>query len=235
MKHSEHKNILYAGIVWIVSAIALLIYGTLTILHTNVPGTEDLVKFLTNIEGKYIYLAAFLSVFIEGLYFVGNFFPGASLVLILAVLSGSGGVSVFLTTIFLIFIGWCLAGVVNIYAAKTYRSKIIKLEEKEDYHVKDHVWTTWFPSFRASYEVAQVTEGGNPFKVFLSSLRVRIWASLFVGGIAFIIPIFFDISKTTDREGYISIIIVALISLVVGIIKIRNYLAQSAIKPENTI
>jgi hypothetical protein len=226
MENNEHKNTLYAGIVWIVSAIALAIYGTLTMLNAKVPGTEELIQFITNIEGKYIYLAAFVSVFIEGLYFIGNFFPGASLVLILAVLSEGGGLPVFLTTIFLIFIGWCLAGVVNIYVAKTYRSKIVKLEEREGYEVEDRVWTTWFPSFRASYEVAQVTEGGNPLRVFLSSLRVRIWASLFMGGIAYIIPLFFDISKTTDREGYISIIVVALISLAVGIVKLRDYYSK---------
>ena len=221
-----HRHILHAGIVWILSAVALAIYGTLTMLNTNVPGTEELIKFLTSIEGKYIYIAAFVSVFIEGLYFIGNFFPGASLVLILAALSGSVVSAVFLTTIFLIFLGWCLAGIVNIYLAKTYRAKIIKLEEREGYDVEDRVWTTWFPAFRASYEVAQVTEGGNPFKVFMSSLRVRIWASLFVGGVAFVIPIFFDISKTTDREGYISIIVVSIISLVVGIVKFRDYYAK---------
>jgi len=135
----------------------------------------------------------------------------------------------------MIFVGWCLAGVMNIYLAKAYRSKIIKLEEKEGYHVRDRVWTTWFPSFRASYEVAQVTEGGNPLKVFISSLRVKIWASLFFGGITFIIPLFFDISKTTDKEGYISVLAVALISLVVGIVKIRNYFLQKIEARNSTI
>ncbi len=203
-------------------------YGVLSFFNTNIPGTEELITFLTTVESKYVYVAALVSVFIEGLYFVGNFFPGAGLVLILAILSRISGPAVFIITILLIFIGWCAAGVVNIFLAKVYRSKIIKLEEVTDYDIKDRVWTTWFPSFRASYEVAQVTEGGNPIKIFISSLKVRFWASLFVGALAFVIPLFFDIKETTDREGFISVGVVAAISLVVGVVKIKGYYSNKS-------
>ncbi len=222
------KSKLYAGIIWILSALALAIYGVMMFLNTNVPGIKELIEFLSSIDKQYIYLAAFISIFIEGLYFIGSFFPGAGLVLILTILSQTSGLMVFLITMSLIFIGWSLAGVANIYLAKVYRKKIIKLEVIEDYHVKDHLWATWFPSFRASHEVAQITEGANPYKVFISGLRVRLLATLFLGLIAFVIPSFFNIQNTTNREGYASIIVVVLISLVVGINKIRRYYLEIA-------
>ena len=217
------KSQLYAGIIWIVSAIALAIYGAMLFINSNIPGMGELVKFLSNIDERYIYLAAFLSVFIEGLYFIGSFFPGASLVLIIAFISGANGYSVFCVTLLLIFIGWSLAGAVNVYLAKTYRGKILKLSHQSDYHVKDRVLTTWFPAFRSSYEVAQVVSGGHPLKVYLSSLRVRFWATLFVGALSLIIPLMLDIDKSSDKESFLTIFIVFCISLIVGIIKIRNY------------
>lgn len=217
------KSKLYAGIIWILSGLALLIYGILLYFNTSLPGMAELVHFLNTIDKRYIYVGAFASIFIEGLYFIGSFFPGASLVVVLAIVSQVGGFGVFATTILLIFIGWSLAGVVNIYVAQIYRKKILKLTHDDGYHIKDRVWTTWFPAFRASYEVAQVAEGGKPLKVFMSSLRVRFWASVFVGCLALIIPLFFDISKSTDREGYASILVVIIISVVVGVVKIRGY------------
>lgn len=219
-----NKNALYAGIVWLLSATALIIWALFVYFSPAVPGVDDLVKFIMNIDEKYIYVGALISVFVEGLYFIGSFFPGSSLILILAILSQLSGPMTLAVTIFLIFVGWCAAGAINIYGAKLYRSRIAKLEKLEDYNIHDRVWTTWFPAFRSSYEVAQVAEGGDPYKVFLSSLRVRFWASLFVGALAVIIPIFFDISHTTSRDGYVVTMIVAGISLVVGIRKIREFL-----------
>lgn len=220
---NSDKTQLYSGIIWILSALALAIYAILLFLNSQIPGIKELVDFLSNIDEKYIYLAAFITVFIEGLYFIGSFFPGASLVMIIAIISGSGGYLVFFTTLILIFIGWTLAGIINIYLAKIYRNKIIKMEHLEDFHIKDHVWTTWYPAFRASFEVSQVAEGGHPLKVFISSLRVRFWATLFVGVLALIVPLLIDISTTSDKEGYVSIFIIFLISLFVGVRKIRNY------------
>ncbi len=222
----ENKNQLYAGIIWIISAVALAIYGILLFLNSEIPGMGELVNFLSTFDKKYIYLAAFLSVFVEGLYFIGSFFPGASLVMIIAIISRTSGYVVFLTTLFLIFIGWSLSGIVNIYLAKIYRNKIIKLQHSEDYHVKDHVWTTWFPAFRSSYEVAQVIEGGHPIKVYISSLRVRFWATLFVGALALIIPFVFNIDNSSDSESFLTIFIVFCITLVVGIRKIRSYFSS---------
>lgn len=225
---NKNKNNLYSGLVWIVSALALIAYGLLIYFNSTVPGMSEVMAFLTSIETKYIYIGAFISVIIEGLYFIGSFFPGASLLIILAILSQSAGWSVFLITMLLVFLGWAIAGALNITIAKTYRSKIMKLEHIEEYEVKDHVWTTWFPAFRASHEVAQVAEGGHAMKVFFSSLRVRFFTTLFLGVLALIIPLFFDINNTSDQDGYVSIIVVAAISMAVGMAKIRKYLKYTS-------
>lgn len=227
MQNSDGKHDLYGGIVWVVSAVALIIYGTVSFFNVNVPGVVELISFLGSIEGKYIFIAAFVAVFIEGLYFVGNFFPGSSTVIILAVLSRINSLPVFLFTIILIFLGWCLAGIVNIYIAKTYRAKVIKLSHDDLYHVSDRVFTTWFPAFRASYEVAQVVEGGNPTKVFLSSVKVRFLASLFVGALAYVIPFFFDIKSAGEEEGFASVLVVAAISGTVGFLRIKKFYSKS--------
>ena len=114
-----HTQDLYGGIVWIVAAAALLLYGFLVLLETAVPGVEETVDFLSSINGRYIYVAAFLAIFIEGLYVIGSFFPGVTLVTILAILSQQLGFVAFLFTIGVIYIGWCLAGGVNILAARS--------------------------------------------------------------------------------------------------------------------
>ena len=114
----------------------------------------------------------------------------------------------------------------NIYFAKVYRNKIVKLAHCEDYHVKDRVWTTWFPAFRSSYEVAQVTEGGHPMKVFISSLRVKFWATLFVGSLALIIPFMLNINNLSDRENFLTISVVFCISFIVGFRKIKGYFSS---------
>lgn len=222
-KNTKNKSELYAGLIWIVSAIALGIYGIMLYFKSTLPGMGDLVKFLTNIEDKYIYLAAFGSVFIEGLYFIGSFFPGASLVLLVAIVSGMFGYGVLVITLVSIFIGWSIAGIINIIFAHLYRNKIAKLEHSNEYLIHDRVWTTWFPAFRSSYEVAQVVEGGHPVRVYISSLRVRFWATLFVGVLAMIMPLIFNIDNFSDKESYVTILGVLLISLSVGILKVRNY------------
>ena len=229
MNDMENKSQLYAGIIWIISALALAIYGIMLFFNSQIPGMGELVKFLSEIDDKYIYLAALISIFIEGLYFIGSFFPGASLVIIIAIISGTSGYVTFFTTLLLIFTGWSLAGLVNIYLAKIYRNRIVKLQHSEDYHIKDHIWTTWFPAFRSSYEVAQVIEGGHSMKVYVSSLKVRSLATLFVGSLALIIPSMLDINNISNRESFLSIFAVFCISLIVGIKKVKNYFSSRKI------
>jgi hypothetical protein len=214
---------LYSAIVWIFAGLSLVAYGITGFVNASIPGVEELVAFLYSVEGKYIYLAAFVSIFIEGIYFIGNFFPGSTLIVILALFSQLAGAAVFIGTILAIFAGWCLAGIVNILFANIYRSKIARLQEDDEYKIKDRLWTTWFPAFRANYEVAQIVDGGNPLKVFLSSVRVKSWASIAAALFILIIPLFVDINEVSNEEGFVTVAVVAVISFVVGAVRLRRY------------
>jgi len=224
----KNKAGLYGGSVWILSSIFLIIYGTLGVLDTPVPGVEELVKFLSTVDGTFIYVAAFLSIFFEGLYFFGNFFPGTTLVVLLALFSQVGGTTTFFITVFMIFAGWSLSSVVNIFLARTYQSKVNHQQINADLEIKDRLLITWFPAFRANYEVSQVAEGGNPWKVLFSSIRVKFIASLAAGAGAFMLPYFIDIKNVSNEEGFLSLSIVALVSFTVGTIKIRRYYKSQA-------
>ncbi len=213
----------HSGWVWILSAFALLIYAGLAFFEKGVPGVEDLVKYIASIDGIYIFIAAFLSILIEGLYVIGSFFPGSSLVVILAILSQTSGSKTFLLTILAIFLGWCLAGMINVFIAKIYKSKILKQIHDKDYLIVDRPLTTWFPAFRANYEVAQIVEGGDSIKVLLSSFRVKFFVSLIMMGITFLMPFILDINEVSNEDGLITVIIVAIISFIVGVIKIKNH------------
>lgn len=65
-------NRYYAGAVWILAGMCLTAYCVVGLLNASVPGAENLVAYITAIQGKYVYAAAFLSIFIEGLYLVGS-------------------------------------------------------------------------------------------------------------------------------------------------------------------
>jgi len=220
--HKQQKAEIYSALVWILAGVSLVVYSLIGFFNTSIPGVEELVSFLSVVEGKHVYFAAFISIFIEGLYFVGSFFPGSTLIVIIAILSQVAGFSVFVGTILSIFVGWCLAGAVNIWFAKTYRSKVARLQENEEYKIKDRLLTTWFPAFRANYEVAQITNGGNPFKVFLSSVRVKFWVSFAAAIFVLIVPLFLDIKEASNEEGFATVAAVAIVSFIVGGVKLRG-------------
>lgn len=220
------KSDLHSSLVWLLGGVALIIYCIIGLSNTKVPGVQELVSFLSSIKDEHIYIAGFLSILVEGLYVVGSFFPGSTLIAIIAILSQIAGPMVFLGTILSIFVGWCVAGAINIFFAKMYHKKIAGLEEDVEYQIHDRPWTTWFPAFRANYEVAQVTAGGNPFKVFFSSVRVKIWASIAVAVYALVVPLFIDIKEISNEEGFASVLVVAAVSLVVGGIKLKKYLKK---------
>jgi len=223
VNNNAQKVTFYSGLVWIISGIALTIYGIMGLLNMGVPGVEELVTFATSTEGSYIYLAAFVVMFIEGLYVVGSFFPGATLVIILAVLSQAGGSLVFTLTIASIFLGWCAAGIVNVLIAKAYYRGAVGVPTDFNLTIKNRPWTTWFPTFRANFEVAQVAEGAQPMKVFFSSLSLRLIASVAAALFTLLAPFLINISEVSNEEGFISVAVVAAISYVVGIVKIRKY------------
>ncbi|PCI30456.1 hypothetical protein COB52_01535, partial [Candidatus Kaiserbacteria bacterium] len=163
----------YSGLVWIISGLIFLLYIVLIMAGQILPGAEKVVAYATSIPPSYLFGVAFLVIFFEGLYIVGTFFPGAGLILLLAALSGANGATFFLMTSFVLFLGWSLAGLVNIVLASLYYKNVLKGGHDDDIEVHGRAWATWLPSFRASYEVAQVVDGCNPVKVLTSSIRVK--------------------------------------------------------------
>lgn len=217
MKNYDVK--LSSGLVWILSGIALMTYGLLGLTHHNVPGVEEFLTFVNNTNSWYLYLAVFVAIFFEGLYFVGSFFPGTSFVLLITIVSQAGGITHFLTTILTIFIGWSLAGLLNVFGAK-YFFKKFNLPTEELLKIDDQATTTWFPTFRANTEVALITEGHPPMEVIRSSLRVKMYACLGVIIYTLMIPVFIDIQTLKNEEGFGALGVIALISFTVGGIKI---------------
>jgi len=208
-----------SGLVWILSGLALLTYGTLGLTHHNVPGIEEFLAFVNDAGGWYLYVAAFLAIFFEGLYFLGNFFPGTSFVLLIIIVSQAGGIIHFLTTILTVFIGWSLAGMVNVFGAK-YFYELFKFRSETLLPIEDKFGTTWYPAFRANTEVALVTEGHSASKVLRSSLRVKVYACLATIIYTLLVPLVIDIQELRNEVGFLSLGIIALISFTVGVVKI---------------
>ena len=224
-----HKNKveLYSALVWLIPAIAIFSYSLLISLGWNVPGIEQLVDALSQVTGYQVYIAAFISIFIEGLYFIGGIFPGSGIVLVLAILSQLKGTVFFITVIITIFVGWCIAGAINILIAKFYRHRILLSMSNQETEIKDRPWLTWFPAFRSNYEVAQIIEKADPWGVFLSSVRVKLWASSVMAICALIIPLFIRINEIENDEGRLIFLIVGSVMFVVGSVKVRKYVTQN--------
>jgi hypothetical protein len=219
---TQNKTKLYAGLVWILSGTALLIYGILGLTQTDMLGAEQLITFVNSADGIYLYLAAFISILLEGLYFIGSFFPGSSIVLLLAILAQTGGSLQFLLVIMTVFLGWTLAGVLNIFGA-TYFSHLFKIKTTTTDVIKQDAEITWFPAFRSNSEVAQITEGHSMRKVFLSSTLIKLYASAGVAVYALVLPFIINIQELSNEEGFIGLGIIALINFVVGGMKIYEY------------
>lgn len=218
---TSQKPEIFGALVWIASAMVIFVYVLFAWLGFSVPGVEQLVSTLAEVEGAYVYAAAFVAMLIEGLYFFGSFFPGSTLVVLIAILAQSGGLVSFLLTIAAIFFGWLLAGLVNILWAKIFFTQVIN-DRMVIKPVQDRPWTTWFPAFRANYEVAQVVEGAPWYRVFMSSARVKAWASLAAALYAFVASRMVDVSTISNEEGFVSLAVVALVTLIVGCVKWRN-------------
>jgi hypothetical protein len=224
MQNSSNAK-LYSSLVWILSGCLLLVYGGLGLMNGNVPGIEELVAFINSATGKWLYLAAFLAIFIEGLYVIGSFFPGSTMVLLIAILAQTGGPLQFAGVILMIYLGWILAGIINILGAK-YFTKATRIDTKSIEKIEDNAGLTWFPAFRANTEVAEITEGHSVKDVFLSTLRVKTYASLGAAVYAFIIPFLLDIENRSNEEGFASLSIIAIISFGVGGYKLYQHRQQ---------
>jgi len=218
----EEKHDFNASLVWFFASLSLFLYGILVLYEIGIPGIRDIFSFLESIPQEYIYFTAGGALFFEGLYIVGNFFPGTTIVALIAVLSSFFGYQAFFFTLFALWIGWVSAGAVNIFvSAFFYKKKKIKTPSHSS--LKDNIFFTWYPSFRASYEVALVLRGEKPLTVFLSSLRVKtiLIILLLIGGM--IVPYIFDVGSMSNEEGVITTFIASFLSLCVGVFYFRKY------------
>lgn len=205
-----------AGYVWLISAIFLLTYACVGLSGFTVPGVEQLVAFMSQTSGSFIYLAAFLAILFEGTYLLGSFIPGTTLLTVIAIVSQAGGPLIFMGTIISIIVGWCTAGFINIFviANLVRRNETLDISELK---VKDNVLMTWYPAFRANYEVAQVVAGFPKLAVFKSATKVRLIASSIAAIITLIIPLFVDIREVDNKEGFLSVLLVSAVCFMVAI------------------
>jgi len=212
----------YGAYVWIFSAIVIFLYALAGYIGFSTPGVEQIVSALSKIETKFIFVSALILAFLEGLYFLGTFFPGSTLVLVLIVISQSSGTEGFLITVLSVFVGWSLAGLVNIVLSSKWKKFFIKPEKAKIHNDKDILWLTWFPAFRANYEVAQTIEGGNTIKVLLLSTKAKFYITIAIAVCAFVLSSFVSINQVSNNEGFLSLILIAFITAVVGFLKLRN-------------
>ena len=215
------KNTLFSGLVWIFSGLALVSYGLWGLSNEEVPGVENLVNFINSASGNLLYVAAFLAIFFEGLYVVGSVIPGTTLVLLIAIVSQAGGWLNYLLIIVAIYLGWLLAGAVNIFAADFLTKRLPR--PKPDDAMNSFSEVTWFPAFRANTEVSQVIEGYDRNKVFWESFKIKTYASIGLSAYALVIPLLIDIGDMNNEEGFRSLAIIAVINFAVGCYKIYHH------------
>jgi len=67
----------------------------------------------------------------------------------------------------------------------------------------------------------------DPFKVFVSSVWVKLHVSLVMLGVTFALPYFLDVQKIENRDGFITLLVVALICATVGARKLYHYRISS--------
>lgn len=228
----QNRTKLYGGLVWILSGCALLTYGILGLTQTDMPGAEQLVALVQQADGTYLYLAAFVTILLEGLYFIGSFFPGSSLIILLAILAQTADNGQFLLLILTIFIGWTLAGALNIFGA-TYFSHLLQIQTTTNKTLRQDAELTWFPAFRSNTEVAQIAEGHSKRSVFLGSTIIKLYASAGVAVYALVLPFIIDIQELSNEEGFWGLGIIALVNFTIGGKKIYDALHKDPIEPIN--
>lgn len=210
-----------SAIVWAISSFVFLLYGLCFLFEADFLAVDKVVKFIQEIDTSYIFAAAFITIFIESIYVIGTFFPGSSLVLMFAIIAAINNMSNFSLVIFAIFAGWTLSTLVNILIGKLGSTAgIVHNKAKENY------WISWFPAFRATEEVAQISCGVKPIRVFISSFKIKFVTSLIMAGIAFALSKTADINNVSSEEGYLASFLACAICLTVAVFKFINYKKQ---------
>lgn len=207
----------YSGLVWLIGSIGLALYATVALSIGNLPGIEQLVVWLESLEGWWVLLAVFVAVFFEGLYFLGSFFPGTTIVLLLVLFAQAKSASLTLLTMAVLLLGWILSGAVNIALARR-----LSITTEVEVLVHDRLLTTWMPSFRSNYEVAQVVAGASPWLVFWSSVRVKVWATLAASLYVLTMSFFIDVTNVSNEEGFASLFLFVVIMATVGVYQVRQ-------------
>ncbi len=213
-----------SGYVWLFSGLCLLIYASVGLFGYQIPGVEQATSFLSGVEGYYIYLSAFIVIFIEGIYLIGNFFPGSTALIIIALGAQIQSTYAFISTIIAIFTGWCLAGGINVLLGKVFHNKFSS-NTNDPMHeptVNSQKLITWFPAFRSNYEVAQIIEGNSIYMVLLSSFKIKLITSFVMMLILYILSLFVDVSSVKNEEGFVTLIVLSLICFLVGINTIKK-------------
>jgi hypothetical protein len=217
----KDKALFRSGVVWLLAGLAVTLYATIGILLEDIPGIQQLIAWLESFVGMWVLVAVFIAIVIEGLYFVGSFFPGSSIVIVLAILTQSDSPVLFWLTIVTIFFGWLLSSVINIYFANKFR-----LVPDQVFHIEDRMLLTWLPAFRANYEVAQVVAGADPLRVFISSARVKLFGSAIVTLLLVLVTEGIDVNQLSNDEGFATMYISASIMIAVGVWQIRKCFKQ---------
>lgn len=203
--------------IWIVAGIVFFIYSYILFSNIEINIIESLITFLSNINKEVIYLGAFIAIFIESIYLIGTFFPGSSLILLLAIASQFNGMATYFITILSIFLGWSLSTFVNIYIGKALLDKN-EVPTKTN-KIKENYFITWFPAFRANDEVSQASIGRPVTEIIQSSLKIKFVTSLIMMIAVIIIANTIEFA-TAVEETYTSVIFVGFVCLGVGIYKL---------------
>jgi len=217
-----------SGYVWLVSAAALGVYALLGLTGASIPGIQEFTKWLNQAQGWEFMVAGFVAILLEGLYVIGNFTPGTTTVILLAILLSVGSWWQFFGTLIAVFVGWCIAGALNILFAY-YSFRAGKSVPEHVFIVHDNLWLTWLPNFRANYEVSQIAAGGDVRTVLFSAFRVRFMVSLIVAILATLTASMIALESIDNDKGFISLLLVVLIMIVIGVHDIRK-----AARYENT-
>jgi hypothetical protein len=211
------KAQLRSGLVWLLAGLGVTTYATIGIIYTDIPGLVQLIEWLNSFVGWWVLVAVFIAIVIEGLYFVGSFFPGSSIVLVLAIFSQSDSWLMFWFTIITIFVGWLCSSIINIVLAKKYRVVIDK-----EFVVQDRMLLTWLPAFRANYEVSQIVQGADPLKVLWSSAKVKLFGGSIVTLALIILSQSVNVTEISNDEGTATLYISAVVMISIGIWQIRK-------------
>jgi len=215
-----------AALTWMVSALLVISYAVFGAMGFQIPGVRELADFLVGLSDIWASSAAMIAIFIEGLYLIGQLFPGSTVIVVLAISANFRGLTSFGLTIFLIFVGWLLSGFANIAVGKLLRKRAVtNFSEGENVFQappSSSKWITWFPAFRANYEVSNVVEGYAWKEVMISSSKIKLITSLIMGATLLALAETIDIHSMDNKDGFISLLVVGIISFGMGFFKLKN-------------